>query len=399
MRKAAGWTAILVLAALAAARPAAALTCDGRGDARAALNQALAAGGQVRLPAGLCLVSGSVFVPSNTTVSGAGAGRTIIKSAVPTPSFPVVSIGHGTPRNGAHDVDISALTVDGSARGRGAGDPNGLEVAYGSGHVRLHDLEVFGAGGNGISVGTSDVDVDANSVHDNQANGIYVIGKANIGGGAPVRTERVRILRNRVSHNSRAGLPPARPSWDGIDIDPITADCLVQGNTVTGNDIILFENAKRVPSSGGHRVVDNVVTGSVESGINVIGAIDGFQLLGNRMERIEGWGVVVNGPVRHGVIRGNVITGATRDGIMFTNATSLPGAPSGVVVSGNTIAPGPGTPGPGAPGPGAPGRVAVLVRNRANDISITGNTLILAPGVAAVDARAAGPGIVVRGNR
>ncbi len=381
--------AIAALVMGGGAVPAAALTCDGRGDATVALNQALAGGGRVRLPAGVCLVSGSVFVPSNTTVAGAGIGATIIKSSVPTPSFPVISIGHGTPRTGAHDVDISALSVDGSARGRGAGDPNGLEVAFGSGRVRVHDLEVHDAGGNGISVGTSDVDVDGNSVHDNAANGIYVIGKANIAGGEPVRTSRVRILRNRVSHNSRAGLPPARPSWDGIDIDPITSDCLVQGNVVVGNDIILFENAKRVASSGGHRVIDNLVMDSVESGINVIGAIDGFQLLGNRMERINGWGIVVNGPVRNGVIRGNTISGTTRDGIMFTNATSLPGAPSGIVVSGNTI----------APGPGAAGRVAVLVRNRARNISVTGNALSLGPGVAAVDARAAGPGIVVQGNR
>lgn len=373
-----GAAAGLVIAAVWTHAGSAASVCDGRQDATAALNAMLARGGEVRLPAGVCLVSNSLLVRSGTVVSGAGIGRTVIKAS-PTPEYPVISIGSA--RGGASNVDLSGLTVDGSGTRIMERPNDGILSYFGSTEVRIHNLEVRGAGGNGIKVVGSNIDVSDNSVHDNFANGIYAVGRQKVG--AVVPTTNVRVLRNRVSHNSLGGMPPAK-AWDGIDIDPATANCLIEGNTVIGNDIILFETGRYAANSSGHRVTRNTIIDSVANGIDVAGAITDFQLIGNRIERTRGFGIVINGPVAHGVVRGNVILGTTKAGILIDNYIHLPGVPRDLDVSGNTV----------DPGPSAGRSPSVMVRGRATNVRVVGNRV----SITGINAAGAGAGILVQAN-
>ncbi len=378
-------TALAGLVAVALARTGmAAPVCDGRHDATAALNAMLAAGGQVRLPAGVCLVSATVVVRSDTRLAGAGREATIIRSVLGA-TYPTLSVGQPRSPQEAHEVDVSALTVDGGAAARGPRSSDGILITGPSSRVRIHDVAVLNAGDNGIEANGSDIDVTDSLVHDNWTNGIYVIGTPGRGAIPARRATRIRIIQNQVIHNSLGGLPPSpKQTWDGIDVDPITSDVLVQDNVVTGNDIIFLESARSVASSGPFRAINNVVTDSTENGIDLTGAIVGFEVSGNRIERVLGWGIVVNGPARQGVIRGNMVQGTTREGIEIHNAMAMPSVPSDILVTGNTV----------TPGPGAHARAAIGVDQGASAVRVIGNRLILHPGIAALDTHGAGPGLV-----
>ncbi len=359
----------------------AAPVCDGRHDATAALNAMLAAGGQVRLPAGTCLVSDSLIVRSGSVVRGAGIGRTVIKAS-PTPEYPVISIG--STRGGASNVDLSGLTVDGSGtRIMERRNSDGVLVFNGADRIRIHDLEVQGAGRNGIRVIGRNIEISGSSVHDNFANGIFAVGSRKPG--AVVRTENVRVLSNRVMHNSLGGLPPGK-SWDGIDIDPAASNCTVEDNTVIGNDIILLEDGKSVPSSTGNQVLNNTILDSPENGIDVSGAETDFRLVGNRIERVRGAGILINGPVVRGLIQSNTILETTKPGILVDNWISfLPGAPREITIVGNTVD-------PGRVGGRSP---AIALRAGASDIRIMANRL----SSYGINTSRAGPGVVAQGNR
>ncbi len=359
--------------------PAEAGLCDGRSDATAALNAMLAAGGQVQLPAGTCLISGSLRIPSGTAVSGSGIGRTIIKAS-PTPEYPVIAIG--STRGGASNVDLSGLTVDANGTRMIEGPSDGVLAFLGSSKIRIHDIEVHGAGANGIKVVGTDIEVSDNIAHDNFANGLYTVGRQRAGAILP--SMNIRFLRNRVMHNSLGGVPPAR-SWDGIAVDPATVNCVVQGNTIIGNDIILFDNGKFGTSSDGHQVLDNTIVDSVSNGIGVDGYINNFRVVGNRMQHTRGFGIVVNGPVSHGEIGHNTILGTTKPGIYIGNYIRLPGTPTGIDVSGNTI----------DPGLTAGSSPSIAVHGGAVNVRVVGNQL----NDHGVDVRGSGSGVVVQGNR
>ena len=360
----------------------AALVCDGRTDPTAALRTLLAAGGTVALPAGTCVVSGTLVIPSHSVVAGAGVGVTVIR-ATPGLFGPVISVGGRTLATGSTDVDLSGLTVDGGAtavNARGSERSDGIRVPFGSTRVRIHDLEVQHAAANGIEVNGSDNVVADNSVHDNYANGIYVIGKGNKGGLNVVPARGVLVQNNRVSHNSLGKQPGSGHAWDGIDIDPITEGAVVEGNTVVGNDIILFENGDVVAYSSGHRVIGNTVRDSPGNGVVVEGPQQDFLIEGNRIERTVGWGIVANGPSRRGVVRGNTVGSTTLEGILIKNTTPQAGAPQDIAVVENTV------------GPSGPKRAAIAARHGAR-VRVFGNA------AASVDIRQAAPDAEARDNR
>lgn len=383
-----------LLAALAAAPRAMAqgpgVACDGVRDATAALTGAVAAGGTVRIGPGLCLLSAGLIVPSNTTLVGAGIGRTVLRATMGD-AFNVIEIGNGPGRQtGSHAVDVSGLTVDGGAqRGDTIGHhSDGILVRSASSGVMLHDLEVMNAGDNGIDVIGSHVDVTDSLVHDNFHNGIYVKGIGKPGGLHVARASFVRILRNTVRHNSRAKAPGAHQrgeghAWDGIDVDPVSANVLIQGNTVDGNDIILLEHGQVVPWSGPFQVIDNLVENSNQSGIDVAGRIDGFQLTGNRIRNVSVFGIIVGGEAANGVIRGNVIQDTSGQGIMVRTAPGA-SASQNIVIEDNTV----------QPGPRAAGAAAIAVRHTPG-VRVVGNQV---GGAAGLDLRDAGPGLVAQDN-
>ncbi len=317
------WALAGAASALAAAvMPAAATTtaqqiqCDGS-DVTAALNTALAAGGTVELSAGTCVISSTLNVVSNTVLAGAGIGATILMPAS-LPGYAMITIGGSTLLTGAQNVDISNLSIDGGNQvGIAPATVDGIWSQWSSTAVNIHDLEVYAAGQNGIAVNGSYVTVQNNLVHDNQANGIYVLGKGHPGLNDAVPASNVQILSNTVTNNSLGYTPDMAHGWDGIDIDPITQDCLVENNNVSVNDIILYENAEVVPNSSGHQVIGNTITNVTQggAGIDVAGPQDNFVVSGNTINTVVGQGIGVNGPVQTGLVQGNNVSGATGIGI------------------------------------------------------------------------------------
>lgn len=383
MRRALALGAISLAAALfGAAGARAAVSCDGRGDAAAALNAALAAGGTVRIAQGVCLLSGSLVIPSSTDLSGAGIGRTVLRAARGG-AFNVIEL-----RDGAGNVAISNLTVDGSADAGGTvpHQSSGVLVPPGSSNVRLQAIEAENAADNGIDISGSHVDVTDSVVHHNWHNGIYVIGRGH-GPGAG-RARFIRILRNRVSDNSLARPPGSTgKTFDGIDLDPRHGDCLVDGNTVIDNDIILLDHGA-LPS-GPDQVSNNtisdphltVVNGAGAAGIDVADNIDGFRLTGNRILGVRHFGIIVGGRARNGLISGNTIRDTTAEGILLRGGRGAEG-PRNIQITGNAV----------SPGPEAGGRAAIAVRHMAG-VSVVGNSV-----GGALDLGRAGPGLVARDN-
>ena len=377
---------------------AATVACDGRGDAAAMLNRAVAAGGRVQIGPGLCLMSGSLMVPSRTTLAGAGIGRTVLR-ATQGGAFNVIQVGGGTQADGSTDVDISGLTVDGGAHAGGAVPhrSDGVLVPFGSSNVVLHGIEAVNAADSGIDISGSHVDVTDSVVHHNWHNGIYVIGLGPKDAG-PARATYIRILRNRVSDNGLA-VPPgtSRKTFDGIDLDPRHGNCLVDGNTVTDNDILLLDHGS--PPSGPDQVSNNTITdpgltvvnGAGAAGVDVADNIDGFRLTGNRILGVRHFGIIVGGRARNGVISGNVIRGTTAEGILL-RGRGVPGEPQNIEISHNRV----------WPGPEAAGRPAIAVRGTP-DVRVFGNDLAPPPGQAGppgrLDLGRAGPGLATQGNQ
>jgi hypothetical protein len=381
-----GAVALTLCLGTIAAHAAGTITCAGQ-DATAAIQQAVNAGGTVQLSAGLCLVAAPIRIGSNTTLRGAGAGRTVLRAAR-LPDYPVIAVGGERQVSGAAGVDLSGFSVDAGNRvAIGAPGTNGIAVSWSSHDVVLHDLEVYGAGGNGIDARGSDILITHDRVHDNQANGIYVIGKGHPGRNDAVPASRVRIVANQVARNSLGRRPEMKHGWDGIDIDPITRDCLVENNHVTDNDIILDEDARVVPASSGHRVVGNTIEHVTQgfAGIDVAGPQADFAVIGNTIEGVLGTGIVINGPVRHGQVRDNKIGGASGPGIEIrdTGPTAHTGRPDDVTVAGNMIRQG-------------PRQAAILVQHQARNVRITGN-VVSGDGLGIV-ARGPLPGLQLSGN-
>ncbi len=391
-----GWQAAAPVRATAAA-----VACESGSDSTAMLNRAVAAGGEVRIAAGICRLSGSLMVPSNTTLMGAGIGKTVLRAARGG-AFNVVQIGGGTLAPGSTNVTISGLTIDGSATAGGAvpHESSGVLVSPASSDVRMRGIEVRNAADNGIDISGSRVDVTDSLVHDNWHNGIYVMGRGTADGSGRGYASYVRILRNRVSRNSLQQPPGTAPkTWDGIDLDPRHAYCVVDGNVLEDNDILLLDPGPRY--SGPDQVSNNTITdpgltlvdASGGDGIDVAGRIDGFRITGNRILGVRHFGIIVGGPARNGLISSNVIRGTTAEGILLrTTVAAARGAPQNIEVSRNSV----------WPGPAARGRAAIAVRHMPG-VRVIGNIMDVPAGETGqpgtLDLRQAGPGLVAQGNR
>ncbi len=392
-----GAVAALGAALLAAPAMAASVNCSGVADATALLNRAASAGGRVQIGPGTCVLSGSLLLPSGTTLSGAGIGRTVLRASRGG-AFNVIQVGGGTPATGSYDVDVSGLTIDASATagGRIPHESSGVLVAFGSSGVRIHGIEVEHAADNGIDVSGSHVDVTDNLVHDNWHNGIYVIGHGRRDSPDAVHASYIRILRNRVDHNS-LDRPPgtAQKTFDGIDLDPLHAHCLVDGNTVIDDDIIMSDHG--AIGSGPDVISNNTVTyrtvtivdAAGGGGINVADNIDGFRVTGNHITDTRHFGIIVGGRARNGVISGNVIRGTTAEGIILRGGRADQPGGQNIEISDNQV----------WPGPVARGRPAIAVR-RTPGVRVFGNDLSPPPGEPGppgrLDLGQAGPGLLLQ---
>ncbi len=318
----------LGLAAPALARAQSVFQC-GAGDQAPAINARLAAGGTLRIGPGQCLIGSSLRLPSGTTLTGAGMGRTIIKAS-PGNAFNMIEIGGGpgAARRAAAttNVAVSDLTLDGSAD-RGSTMPkgaSGIMVWPAATNIRLEGLEITGNGNGGIYMMGHNATISGNLIHENWHNGIYVSGVFDSFAGP------VTISGNTVRHNSLARAPgwgrthPGEPAWDGIDCGPNHTGCDILNNTVIRNDIIVRDAWTRHSHgwSGPDRIIGNTISDSNQSCIDVAAHIDGFEVRDNHVSNCAPDAINVVGMAKNGIVSGNVVTGAGRSGIAIRGTGS-----------------------------------------------------------------------------
>jgi hypothetical protein len=371
-----------------------AITCDGHADVTPLINAAvkkLKRGDAINLSPGICFVSSTITIPDGISLLGSGRGVTTIRSTK-DPIASVIEVGEQAALSPSSDVTIAHLTVDGSATRRGPRRSSGIAVSSNSDKVTIHDTEVMNAGDNGIETSGKRTDIHNNYVHDNWTNGIYVIGFFDDKSQSVIFASRATIRENVVENNSRAGMLPAHPSWDGIDIDPMAEFCIVEGNVVIGNDIIIFEDGRHIPWSRGHRIANNLILRSPQNGIDLTGYIEDFQIVGNRILDTIYYGIFFNAPARRGIIDGNVISSTTHSGILIENK-GFGGVPNDITISNNTIS---------SPAESPGEHSGIAIRSSARNMYITQNQVI--PGarghmIYAVDAGDAQPPVMIFNNR
>ncbi|MBI1274998.1 filamentous hemagglutinin N-terminal domain-containing protein [bacterium] len=301
-----------------------------------------------------------VKIGKNLNLVGSGVGVTNI--VAPGALANNVTV-FGTPRTaiigveGANNVNISNLTVDGNQNGAAApGSFTG--IAYGNAGGTVDHVEVKGVrhsgnsgvqGGNGIYAGNDDgvartLNVSNSVVKDFQKNGITTNGDfltANItnntitGAGAVdyIAQNGIQLgygATGTISGNSISEIGYTPDSWSASSILVFDAADGVQvtNNTVTGS---------------GHDIGVAVVSTShaVISGNNIAGSDTAISLDGGLDPIYVGWGIV--GGSASNSIDHNTITGAVTTGIdvLDASATTIDGnvihhGAKGIVVTGAT---------------------------------------------------------------
>ena len=340
---------VLLLVCSGAARASGeAIRCDGQTDDAPAINARLAAlgqsgGGALTLPAGVCVVRQTLMVPGHVTLEGQGAKATLVQ-AKPKPNasevdFPVIQIGAYTSEPvPADDAVVRDLTSDGGATTHAKKRLSGeIYVAPGSHNDKILRVEARNAGDNGVETNGIGTEIADSYVHDSWTNGVYVIGFFDVNSHKVYKASEARIHDNRVAMNSLTNRGPdgrwtgKDPSWDGIDVDPLTRDCVIEHNVVEGNDIILFENGVHIDHAEGifgHKIINNVVYDSPENGVDISGYVHHALVEGNRLYYSVGWGVMLNTSGAHNLIKDNFILGATNGGILLDNFGNYDGTPT-----------------------------------------------------------------------
>lgn len=357
---------------------------DGVTDDTSAINSALsAATGVVYIPEGTALISAPLQVPSNVHLIGNGVGSTIIQSPS-NPGYPAIEFPNGA----SDDASVSCLTVDGGSSAPGTRTGCGIFAKDGTNRIKIFNCEVRNCADNGIESDGVDTDIYFNWVHDNYANGIYVIG---VSSPAVVRAERIWIHHNRCKNNSKG-----TTTWDGIDIDPISANCTVESNVVIGNDIIVFESGANVSNSYGHKVINNHISLSTENGINFLGTLLDIEASNNYIEQPTGSGIIFNGFVARFKAKDNRIIGPTQHGIYIRNDHQFTTTnPNGGEILGNHIE---------NPGTGVSNTCnGIHIEHSATDVLVSANKVLdtQSPKTMkyAIETSAAGTDLVVFGNK
>ena len=333
--------AISALFPFAAYGSNATVTCGGVNDT-SQINAALAQGGDIYIQPGVCAISNSLqmFV-SGTKLSGGGQNVTVIKALAPD-AFNFLLIGNKPTAkgNGASNISVSALTLDGSAT---QGDDItshsiGVVVASQTANTRISNVEIRNMGQSGMAIHGSHVVVSKSYVHDNFHSGIYVTGVLNAFGASPQYffADSETISGNTVINNSREhpqGWDKTHPGqiiWDGIDLDPKHSNVTLSGNIVSQNDILILDNTSGSDFSGPDTVKNNKVSGSLLSGIRVQYKIQGFTVQGNTLSDDLQKSIAVGGNAQNGVISGNFVTNGG-GGIVTASTTK------NVQIYGNTV--------------------------------------------------------------
>ena len=271
---------------------------------------------------------------------------------------------------------------------------DGVLVANGANNSKVLNVETSGAGDNGIETQANDTEIAFSYPHGSFTNGIYHIGAT----GSHVISYRARIHDNTLANNSVFSTTcstTASPScWDGIDIDPLTNNDLVENNYVGDNDIILFEtDAAWATKSSGHQVIGNKIVNSVAGCLTAAGFIDNFVFLGNQCINTTGNAIGLHGPTTNGQIESNKVYGSTGDCVYaYSQATgTFAGISDKIAISDNectnTVSGGGGT------------NSAIKIQDAATNIWLFRNRVLgTNGGVYAIDASSAANSVIIAGN-
>lgn len=380
-------------------------TCDGTTDNLATINAAIAAIGAssqsikiARLPRGVCGVSGPIQMASSVYLAGVGMGATVIKNLG---TQAIVAFVNGVVSSFLSDMSLDGNYNTGSD-GRdnivfypSATDNQVFRVeSYNAGgngvkdtglNNRVYDSLIHDNYMNGLyAIGSLSVNPNPwwynNFVKDNskstpavvtgsisgttltvtavisgriQTSGccytdVAVTGSGVTGGttlaGAGTGTGGTGTYTVNASQtvaSTTITLTPSGVSWDNAAVDPCTKNAKVQNNEVEGKDIILYETGATCAASTGHIVSGNIITNSVNNGINVSGAQQNATIVGNKIQTPTGWCIVQNTiglTTFRVVVQDNFCLGPTLDGIYSANfSDALSGGTVGLDIIGNVV--------------------------------------------------------------
>ena len=296
-----------------------------------------AGGGSVYLMEGTYIVDGSISVPNNVNLTGAGPA-TIIKVKNSYNANLNVIVNSGTTR-----VTVQNLRIDGNKSQQagafimngilfsGMGSGSGAAAIDGGKISNVYASNIFNGasspfGGMGIYVGGNNNTITGNTTQGNGGAGIYATGSNNT------------INGNISQGNTGDGINT------GAGTGGVTANNTITGNTTQGNGgagIHAFGTSSW--GSSGNTISGNTVLGNAVNGI-YIELADSNTITGNNVQSNGGIGIYLYVTFgawasysSNNTINGNNVTGSGT-GISIVNETiPTAGAPTNNVISGNTI--------------------------------------------------------------
>lgn len=281
---------------------------DGKRDDTAAIQacaRRLAAGGELYFPAGAYLISDSTVLPSGAALRGDGPASRIV--AAPADAWkrrcrgaPCIEEAFTAKSGSDYELrDLSFVFPHGNPRYCASGQP----FCGGSAHilgfygaiarVRVRHVTSDGGGDLIAAVGASDVLVEGVSAA-NVSNSCF-----DFWGG----TSDVRVIGNHCT-----SLPEAGDGWGGISMTGFNTDgsaAATRGLVAIGNQIEV-EHGRPTSPHGGACIIVN--------GHGSAGTDDDVIIEGNTCTVRNGhsaWGILVTGQARNGIIRGNLLEGAS----------------------------------------------------------------------------------------
>ncbi len=278
-----------------------------------------AGGGTVYLMEGTYVIGGSINVPNNVTLAGAGQGGTqIINADTVNSTFPMITNTNGAGAGDTH-ITIRDIHLNGNAAAIAGGVPTGiklLKVGTGSGSTGVRGALVTGMRIDGLS-GSTDSAIIMNNVQNSTitANTIKNVGVGGGGNGYSIVADGSSNFNN-ISDNL------VQYTFAAIEVDGTF-------NTVSGNTFDTFGNKATV---GG---TDNTFTGNTFNAngsgvaVNVTGVRNLFN--GNTFRTYVTYGITLN--ASNNQVTGNSFYNGASGGSGIVVANTV----SGNSVTNNTI--------------------------------------------------------------
>jgi parallel beta-helix repeat protein len=240
------------------------------------INSALTAGAgkKVILLAGTYTVDASINVPSNTVLTGVGAGTLITLPNSWSTSLTLIKNSNYGLVAGNNDITISHLKIDGNLSNVVSGTQSGIQLSANySGTTNMRNVHIdnvviqnFNGGGIYTEANSSRI---TNNVIDTVAYGIDVEAGSNstVTGNVVRSTTEIGILVYSSGGNTITGNALSNITKTGIDVEGTgTANNTISGNTISGNSSV--QSGIFAGDTANHNVFsNNTITGFVGSGI------------------------------------------------------------------------------------------------------------------------------------